>query len=150
MEYSVPPKTTRRTRQHQGGKERSTPDRFVGAIISDLEASTTRDDQDGYSASESDNSQAVYAVDGNDVSASALMTPTQRLATMQQILDESPTDAVASAEIASWTNRLREAARNLYSAVTEVKQPEQPSLSEAARRATTADGDATAANGPQT
>uniref|UniRef100_A0A0D9V618 Uncharacterized protein n=1 Tax=Leersia perrieri TaxID=77586 RepID=A0A0D9V618_9ORYZ len=144
MDYSVPPKTTRRTRQHQGGKERSTLDRFVGAIISDLEASTTRDDQDGYSASESDNSRAVYAVDRDDVSASASMTPAQRLATMQQILDEAPTEAATSAEIASWTNRLREAARNLDSALAEAEQPEQPSLSEAARRTIAADDDAAA------
>uniref|UniRef100_A0A0D9XS79 Uncharacterized protein n=1 Tax=Leersia perrieri TaxID=77586 RepID=A0A0D9XS79_9ORYZ len=101
MDYPVLPKTTRHTRRQQGGEERFTPDRFVEAIISDLEASTIRDDQDGYLASESCNSQAVYAMDGDDASASASMTPAQRLATMQQILNEAPTDATAGAEITS-------------------------------------------------
>uniref|UniRef100_A0A0D9XRE5 Uncharacterized protein n=1 Tax=Leersia perrieri TaxID=77586 RepID=A0A0D9XRE5_9ORYZ len=123
MDYPVPPKTTRRTRRHQGGKERFTPNRFVGAIISDLEASTTQDDQDGYSVSKSCNSRVVYAVDGDDASASASMTPAQRLATMQQILNEAPTDVAAGTEITSWTDRLREAARNLDSALVEAGQP---------------------------
>uniref|UniRef100_A0A0D9WQU6 Uncharacterized protein n=1 Tax=Leersia perrieri TaxID=77586 RepID=A0A0D9WQU6_9ORYZ len=151
MDYPVPPKMTRHARQYQDGEGRSTPDRFVGAIISDLEASTTQDDQDNYSASESDNSQAAYAMDRDDASTSASMTPAQRLATMQQTLDEAPTDAAAGAEIVSWTDRLREAARNLDSTLAEAEQPGQPSLSEAARRATAPDGDAAvgavAANG---
>uniref|UniRef100_A0A0D9WWW8 Uncharacterized protein n=1 Tax=Leersia perrieri TaxID=77586 RepID=A0A0D9WWW8_9ORYZ len=151
MDNPVPPKTARHARQHHDDEERSTPDRFVVAIISDLEASTTQDDQDDYSASESDNSRAVYAVDGDDASTFASMTPAQRLAMMQQILDEAPTDAVVGAEIVSWIDRLREAARNLDSALAEA---EQPSLSEAARRATAADDDAAVraavANGAQT
>uniref|UniRef100_A0A0D9VCR0 Uncharacterized protein n=1 Tax=Leersia perrieri TaxID=77586 RepID=A0A0D9VCR0_9ORYZ len=101
MDYPVPPKTTRHSRQYQDGEERSTSDRFVEAIISDLEASTTQDDQDGYSASESDNSRAVYAVDEDDALAFASMTPAQQLATMQHILDEAPTDVAAGAEIVS-------------------------------------------------
>uniref|UniRef100_A0A0D9Y110 Uncharacterized protein n=1 Tax=Leersia perrieri TaxID=77586 RepID=A0A0D9Y110_9ORYZ len=77
MDYPVPPKMTRHARQYQDGEERSTPDRFVGAIISDLEASTTQEDQDGYLASESDNSRAIYVMDGDDASASASLTPAQ-------------------------------------------------------------------------
>uniref|UniRef100_A0A0D9WE25 Uncharacterized protein n=1 Tax=Leersia perrieri TaxID=77586 RepID=A0A0D9WE25_9ORYZ len=139
MGYPTPRKLVKHTRDHQDNKEALNPDRLVGAIISDLEASITPDGEDSYSASKPDNSR------GNDT-ASTSATPAQRLAAMQQILDETLFNTAENPELVSWADQLRENARNLDSTFREAQTeaPEQPTESEVARRATAANAGAPA------
>uniref|UniRef100_A0A0D9W3B9 Uncharacterized protein n=1 Tax=Leersia perrieri TaxID=77586 RepID=A0A0D9W3B9_9ORYZ len=93
MDYPISQKPVKRTRNHQDNEEEPDSDRLVGAIISNLEASITLDGEDSYSASEPDDSRAIYTVDGGNDTASTSATPMQRLAAIQQILNKTPFDA---------------------------------------------------------
>ena len=116
VKYVAPreaPRSTRARRDTEKTEEEYSSDCFVGAIIFDEQESYTSDGDDGYSASESDNTRGVYAINDGKNTASTSGTPAQHLATMREILNETPFDAAANPEIAQWAERIRTMATNL-------------------------------------
>uniref|UniRef100_A0A0D9W2C1 Uncharacterized protein n=1 Tax=Leersia perrieri TaxID=77586 RepID=A0A0D9W2C1_9ORYZ len=104
------------------------------------------DVDEGYSASESDNSHGIYTIDDNSNAASASGTLAQHLTTIQAILSETPYDAATNPDIANRAKRIRAVATNLDSAFedTSTDPPPEPTNDEAARRVATATAEATA------